>query len=255
MTVKEQPFSYWGFARERLPEFYENNRAFERLASEAAQLASSAGLSSSDFEEGLHQLYDAYFSFLHAMNEFSADKGDDHRHWHNHFKDARLLKKVGEPPITAELLSDSAQSYLKGSLRVQSFDRALLDAFIAQETFAFIDRSAGAGAALTGGGCLVIPLAFIGGWRVLTGTAEWERLATGGALIVGIWALFLLWPRRGSLSLYRAMRDTYHLLSGSVVSVPELRRAVERARARGVAWPPELYAVLDDVEQRATVLA
>jgi hypothetical protein len=34
------------------------------------------------------------------------------------------------------------------------------------------------------------------------------------------------------------------------VSVPELRRAVEVARDKGVVWPPELYAVLDDVEGR-----
>jgi hypothetical protein len=68
--------------------------------------------------------------------------------------------------------------------------------------------------------------------------------------MLGPYALFYLWPRRGLLKLFLAMRDAYHLLSGSVVSVPELRRSVEKARDKGVVWPPELYAVLDDVEGR-----
>jgi hypothetical protein len=50
------------------------------------------------------------------------------------------------------------------------------------------------------------------------------------------------------------MRDTYQLLTGSVVSVPELRRRVDQARDKGVVWPAELYAVLDDVEARTKVL-
>ena len=83
---------------------------------------------------------------------------------------------------------------------------------------------------------------------------NWTRYGTvtGGLLLffLVIWA----WPKRGPYALYREMRGTYQALTGSVVSVPELRRRVERARDKGVVWPAELYAVLDDVDARTKVL-
>lgn len=34
-----------------------------------------------------------------------------------------------------------------------------------------------------------------------------------------------------------------------IVSVPELRKRIDRAEAAGVAWPPTLYTLLDDLDQ------
>jgi len=87
-------------------------------------------------------------------------------------------------------------------------------------------------------------------WQVFTGGVKWRFLGIGLAIMAVCLAVPYLWPKRGTVKLYMAMRDTYHLLSGSVVSVPEVRRAVDRAREKGVVWPPELYAVLDDVATR-----
>jgi len=247
-------FSYWHAAKEH--GFYRDNRAFERIASEAAQVGRDKKLSPDEFEWGVHHLFEAYGSFLYAMNPMKAEtKDEDLRAWHNHFRDARLSKKRGEPPISSDVLSNAAYEYLKGPLRVPTFDRALIDALIAQETFAYIDGHAGQGTFFTYLGCFGAWLLLFIPFEMLWGTTvHWKSIwqIVGGflALMLVVWA----WPRRGPLVLHRAMRDTYQLLTGSVVSVPELRRRVEHARDKGVVWPAELYAVLDDVEARTKVL-
>lgn len=132
-------------------------------------------------------------------------------------------------------------------------DRGLLDAFIAQETFAFIDRAAGRGAFFTQFGCLGVMMAGSIVWAAFFNDAgvNWTRYGSVIGAILIIFLVFWAWPKKGPYALYREMRDTYQLLTGSVVSVPELRRRVERAREKGVVWPAELYAVLDGEDKGA----
>jgi hypothetical protein len=244
-------FSYYEAAKSH--GYYEDNRAFQRIASEASEVARREKLDPDQFEWGLHQLYDAYGSFLYGVNPNDHERKEQHA-WYNHFRDARLGKKFGEPPLAQEMISGAAYTYLKGPLRVPTFDRSLIDAFIAQETFAYIDRHAGRSAMMTQFGCFSSALVVALIWDFFFGSPDWKgfKWAIGGmvAVMLVVWA----WPKRGPFVLYRAMRDTYQLLSGSVVSVPELRRRVEEARVKGVVWPAELYAVLDDVEARTKVL-
>jgi hypothetical protein len=246
-------FSYWKVANQKIP--WEGSRAFQRLASEASAIGREQGLSPERFDDNIYKLYEAYDSLLAAMNDHEVEP-QDRVHWHNHYRDARLDKKLGQPPISDDLLSGAAYEYLNGPMRVSMFDRALIDALIAQETFAYIDRHAGRGVLLTQLGCwgtwLVLFLIF----ELFFGIADfnWTRLwlAVGGLLV--FWLVIWAWPRRGPYALYRAMKDTYQALTGSVVSVADLRRRVERSRDKGVVWPPELYAILDDVESRTKVL-
>ena len=223
------------------------------MAEAAAREAAKQDMPREYFGDQLYRLYDAYSSFLHGTN-----KGSDSskwRHWHNCYRAARLVKKHGEPYLSSEMLSSAASTYLDGALRVPRMDRALVDALIAQETFAYIDLRAGSGAVMTQFGCSAVFVVPVIIWQMLFGEpVNWHRLTIGLGIVVGGLALLYLWPRKGMLKLHGAMRDTYHLLSGSVVSVPELRRAVERARDKGVVWPPELYAVMDDIESRTRTL-
>jgi hypothetical protein len=243
-------FSYWDRAKECIPEYAEGNQAFERFAYSVAKAAHEAQVPEQDFRRSTRQIFEAYGYFIDATNAYS--KAPKERvHWHNHFHAAKLSKKMGEPAITQELLSSAAREYLTGPLRSPLLDRGLIDAFIAQETFAYIDRNAGRGAFLAHAGFYAFLL--IGGSvlaAVLGRDTDWERLwwvMLGVVVIVGVvWA----WPRTGAFALHRAMKDTYQLLTGSVVSVSELRHRVNFARDRGVVWPSELYAVLDDVESR-----
>lgn len=241
-------FVYWRHADSKIWESYENCRPFKEMGREGARVAEEQQLSKELFDEQLYQLFDAYSSFLHGTN--SGSDSDKWKHWYNHFRDVRLTKKHAQPQLSQEMLSSAAYTYLNGALRVPKMDRALIDALIAQETFAFIDRHAGLGAHATNLGCFGFFLLASVAWQLFTGDMDWTRFLTVLAVVAGLMALMFLWPRRGTLKLYMAMRETYHLLSGSVVSVPEVRRAVERAREQGVVWPPELYAVLDDVEAR-----
>lgn len=245
--------SHWEIARSALPD--QPKRPFDQLASELAEVGRQQQLASHELSRGARAVGDAYDEFLSAMNPF--DKPIEARlHWYNHFRDARLGKKFGEPPITQELLSGAAFGYLKAPMRVPLFDRALLDAFIAQETFAYIDRHAGRGQFLTLLGCFgVYAVAGLLGAIIFgNATPNLERLWWGLAIVLGVTFVMWFWPKRGRLALAQSMRDAYQLLSGSVVSVPELRRRIELARDQGVVWPPELYAVLDDVESRTKVL-
>lgn len=95
---EEQP--YWQIAEEHVPS--KDNRAFQRLASEAAQVAKDRQIPRDEFRLGLQKLYEAYGDFLYAMNPTDT-KSEDQRHWYNHFRDARLGKKMGEPPICQEI--------------------------------------------------------------------------------------------------------------------------------------------------------
>lgn len=152
-------------------------------------------------------------------------------------------------------MSGAAYTYLKGTLRVPMFDRGLIDAFIAQETFAYIDRQAGGGAFLAQLFFWGAGLVLVGAFQLLFGrdfnwAGYWYSILGLLAVFFLIWA----WPKRGVLALHRRMRDAYQVLTGSVVSVAELRRRVEFARDKGVVWPAELYALLDDVESRTKVL-
>ena len=218
------------------------------MAREGANVAEAQNLPREQFENQLYQLFQAYSSLLHGTNSGSDQK--EFKHWYNHFPDVRLGKKLGLPALSHELLSGAAYEYLNGALRVPKMDRALVDVLIAQETFAYIDRQVGWRHQAFQFGCFGV-LIFSGiAWQVLTGEVNWHRLAIGLGIFAALVAVPYFWPRRGTLKLYAAMRDTYQLLSGSVVSVPEVRRAVERARDKGVVWPAELYAVLDDVEVR-----
>lgn len=244
----DDEYSYWSRARARIWEAYRDCPPFKEMAEAAARSGSDLEMPREQFERQLNQLYEAYSSFLHGTN--SGSETSKWRHWYNRFRDARLGKKWGKPELQAEMLSDAAYEYLNGALRVSRMDRALLDSLIAQETFAFIDRRAGAGAFLMQFGCFGFAVAGSLAWQIFFGTVSWHRLAIASAIVAGILGIGFFWPKRGVLSLHLAMRDTYNLLSGSVVSVPELRRSVERAREKGVVWPPELYAVLDDVEAR-----
>lgn len=248
-----EEYAHWRYAKEQVWEAYEDCRPFKEMGQAAAVVASELNLSEHEFRDQLHGLYEAYSSFLHGTN--SGSDPSKWRHWHNRFRDARLSKKLGEPYLSSEMLSGAAHEYLSGKLRVPKMDRALIDALVAQETFAYIDQRAGRGALVTQFGCfgaLVAPFII---WQLLTGEpVNWHRLIIGLGIVGGILALLYLWPRKGMLKLYSAMRDTYHLLSGSVVSVPELRNAVERARDKGVVWPPELYAALEDIGSRTNRL-
>lgn len=249
----EMRFSYYDYAKKQIPWYYEDNSAFRNFASEVAKEGEKRSLSENDFAGAVHEIFEAYSTFLSALNP-SAEDGKGAKHWNNKFRSLTLGKKLGEPYICAELLDDAVYRYLKGPLRIDRFDRALLDALIAQESFAFVDRCAGRGALLTNFG--FIAFLVIGGLLInfLFGSADFnatlKALAIGGAIIVVFWAF----PWRGYYPLYRTMKDTYFLLSGSVVSVRELRKAVDHAKSRGVVWPPELYAVLDDIEPRTAVL-
>ncbi|MES2001581.1 MAG: hypothetical protein V4444_04630 [Pseudomonadota bacterium] len=248
-----ETYAHWRYAKEKVWESYEDCQPFKDMGQAAAAVASEESLTRDEFSGQLYKLYEAYSSFLHGTN--SGSDSSKWRHWHNHFRDARLSKKLGEPYLSSEMLSGAAHEYLNGAIRVPKMDRALIDALIAQETFAYIDQRAGRGAILTQFGCFgafVVPAII---WQVLTGEpVNWHRLTVGLGIVAGILALLYLWPRKGMLKLHGAMRDTYHLLSGSVVSVPELRKAVDRARDKGVVWPPELYAMLDDVGSRTNRL-
>lgn len=249
----EHDFSYYDYAMKQIPWYYEDNPAFRNFANEVAKQGRKLSLTEDDFEIAVYEIFEAYSTFLSALNP-SAEDGKGAKHWHNKYRSLTLGKKLGEPYISAELLDDAVFRYLKGPLRIERFDRALLDALIAQESFAFVDRCAGRGALTTNFGFIVVLV--VGGLLVnfVFGSADIDAtlkaLGIGAAIILGFWAF----PWRGYYPLYRAMRDTYFLLSGSVVSVKELRKAVDHAKSRGVVWPPELYAVLDDIEPRASVL-
>jgi hypothetical protein len=246
----DEVYAHWRYAKEKVWDSCEDCSPFKEMGQAAAAVASEQNLSKDEFGDQLYQIQEAYSSFLHGTN--SGSDFSKWRHWHNRFPSARLgKKKFGEPYLSSEMLSSAAAEYLKGRMRIPKFDRALLDALIAQELFAFIDTRAGRGAFATQFGCFGFIIVVVLGWQVLTGEPiNWSRVMVGLAIFLVPWALLYLWPRRGLLKLYVAMRDPYHLLSGSVVSVPELRRAIELARDKGVVWPPELYAVLDDVEAR-----
>lgn len=245
----DEDYSHWRHAKDQIWESYEDCPPFKDMAHAAATAAFEQNLSREQFRDELHQFFEAYSSFLHGTN--AGSDSSKWRHWHNHLRHARLGKKYGEPYLTSEMLSGAAAEYLKGELRVPKMDRALLDALIAQELFAFIDTRAGRGAFTPQLGCFGVAAAAVIGWRLLSGQeVHWDRFWIAAAIIGVLIALYYFWPRKGPLKLFQAMRDAYHLLSGSVVSVPELRHAVEQARDKGVVWPPELYAVLDDVEAR-----
>jgi hypothetical protein len=245
----DEVYAHWRYAKQHVWESYEDCQPFKDMGQAAAAVASEQNLSKDDFADQLYLIQEAYSSFLHGTN--SGSDSSTWRHWHNRFPTARLGKKFGEPYLSSEMLSSAAAEYLKAGMRIPKFDRALLDALIAQELFAFIDTRAGRSAFATQFGCFGFIIVVVLGWQFLTGeTINWNRVMIGLAIFLVPWGLFYLWPRRGLLKLYLAMRDAYHLLSGSVVSVPELRRAVEVARDKGVVWPPELYAILDDVEAR-----
>jgi hypothetical protein len=242
-------YSHWRYAKEKVWASYEDCSPFKEMGQAAAAVASEQDLSKDEFADRLYEIQEAYSSFLHATN--SGSDSSKWRHWHNRFQTARLGKKFGDPYLSSEMLSSAAFEYLKSGIRVPKFDRALLDALVAQELFAFIDTRAGRSAFGTQFGCFGFIVVVVLGWQMLSGEAiNWNRVLIGLAIFLVPWALVFFWPRRGFFKLYLAMRDAYHLLSGSVVSVPELRRAVEKARDEGVVWPPELYAVLDDVEAR-----
>ena len=215
------------------------SRARQQLQSEAANVGRVRQLSEDDFHHGVRQLGDAYDEFLSATNNYKVEQ-ESQLHWHNRFRTVRLSKKLGEPEITQEILSQAAYSYLKGPLRVPMLDRGLLDAFIAQETFTFIDRSAGRGAVQFHVGCFGVMMASSIVWAMLFGDSgvNWTRYGTvtGGLLLffLVIWA----WPKRGPYALYREMRGTYQALTGSVVSVPELRRRWSGLGIRG--WSGQL---------------
>lgn len=247
-----EKFSYRGRAKEKIWETFENCRAFKEMAEAAASRASELQLPRAQFEDQLYKLYDAYGAFLNGTNRgFDQAKW---RHWYNHYRYARLGKQWGEPYLSHLMLSAAAWIYLHGALRVPRMDRALVDALIAQKTFAFIDQRGGRGAVMTQFGCFVFPVAVAIVWQLLFGAVNWHRLSIGVGIVTAGSALLFLWPRKGVLQRYGAMRETYHLLTGSVVSVSDLRCSIERARESGVAWPPELYAVLDDVEARTRTL-
>lgn len=246
-------YSRWKVAEELLGGSGYSARA--GLASEAAQAGKELELPEHDFRHRVCQLREAYTAFLDATNNFKVEP-EKQLHWYNRFRAVRLTKKLGEPEITQELLSNAAHRYLKGSLRVPLLDRGLLDAFIAQETFAYIDRAAGRGAFFTQFGCLGVMVVGSSLWTALYGDPafDWARYGKVLGAMLLVFLVVWAWPKKGPYALYREMRDTYQLLTGSVVSVPELRRRVERARDRGVVWPADLYAVLDDVESRTKVL-
>ena len=145
-----EEFSYWDAAEAAVP--YKNSRAYQSIAREAAQVARETKFEQGDFGWAVRRLYDAYGEFLSAMNSYKIEPAQQN-HWYNHFRDARLAKKSGEPEITHEVLAGAAHTYLKEPLRVPMMDRGLLDAFIAQETFAHIDSHAGRGALFTQFGC------------------------------------------------------------------------------------------------------
>lgn len=135
-------------------------------------------------------------------------------------------------------------------------DRGLVDALIAQETFAFIDGSAGYAAVGTPFGCLAVWLVLALGAQYALGdrSINWIEFRWSMVVLFIVMLVIWAWPKRGPYRLYMAMRDTYQLMTGSVVSVPELRRRIEEARAKGVVWPPELYAVMDDIESRTRAI-
>ena len=245
--------SYWELAYEDIP--WEENRAYQKLASEASHVARQQQLPRDEFRNAILKLYDAYGDFLYATNPQQTES-KDHAHWHNHFRHARLGKKLREPELTEDVLSGAAYKYLNGPMRVPMMDRALIDALIAQETFAYIDSHAGRGNFMTHLGCWGTWLAIVVAYQLLFSNegVNWTRLFYGLAAVAALLFVIWAWPRKGVYALHRTMRDTYQLLTGSVVSVGELRRRVESARDKGVVWPAELYAVLDDVESRTKVL-
>ena len=244
-------FSYWDVAESTKP--HADSGAYENIAHEASKAATASAFPPDDFRWAMRSLFNANDQFPSATNNYKLEP-EKRLHWHNRFYSVRLGKKAGEPEITQELLSAAAYEYLKGGLRVPSLDRGLIDSLIAQETFAYIDRRAGGRAMLTQFGCFGIVI--FGGviWDLVFRQGDSEKALRGLGMFLAVALVVWAWPWRGPYALHRAMRDTYQLLTGSVVSVGELRRRVERARDKGVVWPPELYAVLDDVEGRTKVL-
>lgn len=184
-------FSYWETAEAEIP--WEHNRSYQRLASEASQVGSEKNLSRSEFLHAVHRLYDAYGDFLYATNQNKTEP-EDQVHWHNHFRYARLGKKIGEPTLSPEMLSEAVFKYLKGSIRVPMLDRGLIDALIAQETFAFIDTHAGRSHFMTHLGCWGTWLILFVIFQVLVANKEpnWTRIIYGlsavALIILVIWA-------------------------------------------------------------------
>ena len=109
-----EQFSYWRYAKDHIWESYEDCRPFREMAEVAASEASKLGVPEDQFKDQLHQLYDAYSSFLHGTNKDS--DSSKWGHWFNRYREARLGKKLGEPFLNQEMLSSAASLYLNGAL-------------------------------------------------------------------------------------------------------------------------------------------
>lgn len=100
-----EEFSYWRAVKDARD--YEESRAFDLIGTEAARVGAEQKLEPHEFRWGVSELFDAYGTFLSAMNP-TVHERKDQLHWYNHFRAARLGKKLGEPPMFAELISDAA---------------------------------------------------------------------------------------------------------------------------------------------------
>ena len=84
----------------------------------------------------------------------------------------------------------------------------------------------------------ILYYAFSIGWLVVyLGRVTLYRLRGGKSL------------RQRAAELIPMLLNTYQELREATIHVPSLRKAVEQAKEKGVAWDPQLFCILDNVAE------
>lgn len=197
-------------------------------------------------------------SGLHVLQEFAiATRGslqEETKYYEawNHQSVSTFSSMKLKPKLNLDRtgIEYAATEYLKLPFRSQSLDRMLVDALIAVEIWAWLQRIAG----LKYANLFILGLGIVGlalGWSFLP--TPWQT----GLLwvLIGIFVLVLVFqvpPVGRTKRTTDAMLSAYQTLGGSLSSVKVIQHAVSAAWENGVGWPPTLFVLLEDIDGRSS---
>lgn len=247
----------------------------------------------SDFFAGLEYTFEKH-SFDDHVSDPPVLTGRYVRRWNLwHHLEIRFDKiKKGEVPyIDRESLTAAVAQYLDLPIRNRRVDRILVDALVAAEVIAFSNQMLNVRTFLRGfptspfanshplwrfikgqfSSLIVvaaIPIGLlIGAVNLFEIRSQWPLFVGLGS--VGLWALFFLsglialpsfWisdtKLRGKVGeLINAMNTVYtEIGTGTVVSARHIRERLDKTTNQGAVWPPEVFALLDDIIDRNGVM-
>ena len=233
-----------------LPHFDGGDYPVCAVVEELSKYGRANNIAAPKFRQLAFGLQGAYSQFLFSV---CGGPRDGSQAWTNRLAEVRRDKAYNHASLSMGDVQDAASTYLRQPVRLPCMDRALIDALIASEIFAYIDGPAGYWfPRLRAWGVPIwLGLAYLSGAvaRTLAITPTYFYAALCAVALRSLHQPFSRTSRR-----FGAMRDSYRLLAGPVTSVSELREALDRARGIGVVWPRSLGPVLDDVSARSAII-